>query len=138
MERLRMDDSMEVGIAGNDLVIVHSQVRVEFTGHTLKASLVRGVQLTSTAIFIHNNSTDACHGLINNLSQTTTGATDKKSCTSQFRHGLRECEFGRQWEPRTQFNGPAQANGDVPCRSLGCFNLGETPAGLPHHFKQVI
>jgi len=135
---MSMNHRVEICPAGANLVIMNGKMGIEFTGHALKAPLVGSIQLTSTAISIHNNSADACHRLIDNLSQTATGATDKKSCTSQFRHGLRECEFGHQWETSTQFNGPAQAHRDIPRRSLGCFNLGETPAGLPHHFKQVI
>src|SRR5215212_5974353 len=69
MDRLGMDHRMKICSRGTHLVIVDGQVRVEFTGHTRKAAVRGCIELSCSAIYIHNNTGNAGRWCVDDLTQ---------------------------------------------------------------------
>ncbi len=84
MQRLGMNDGMEIGAGGQDLVIVDGQMGVELTRHTLKAAVIGGVHFPGLAAFVHHDAGNMCGGHISNFTQAPARAGHQEDGPGQL------------------------------------------------------
>src|SRR6476661_5118756 len=118
INRLRMQNRMKFYISRPHLVVVYSQVRIEFTCHALEWAILRGEHPAVLPTGLNDDTSQIGKRRIDNIAQSPPRASHNEGRASQIRRRNRQIHDLHFWKKRCDVQRLAKTNGEIPGRAF--------------------
>src|SRR4030095_9131638 len=120
---LGVQDSTKFYVSGTNLIVMHSQMGIEFTGHTLEWTILSSEHFPCPPTWFNNNTSEICCGSIDNVPQSPSGACHNKCCAHKIWSGHRQFYDLHFWEKYCDIQRLTKTNGKISSRAFRGANI---------------
>src|SRR6266545_7443078 len=113
-----MQDGVQFQISGAHLIVMYGQMGIELAGNSLEQTIVGGEHFPGPPTGFNSDTSEVRSGSVDNVSQTSSGASHNQSCTSEVRRRDRQFHGFHFWKQQGEVQRLAKANGEIPCRAF--------------------